>query len=138
MRWLSLVAFLAVTAPSAADDCVTTTLRILYFAPDGPERSLAITENLRPPEEQTAEPAPAPPSPEPPGEGALGGGLPACEPIIRPADDPAARQICADAPTYRQWVCHTDPEGNLVIEDARYAASNALTAPDASHAGAKN
>ena len=137
MRWLSLVALLAVTAPSAADDCVTTTLRILYFAPEGPERSLAITENLRPPDDQqTAEP---PPSPEPPAEGALGGGgIPACEPIIRPADDPAARQICTDAPTYGQWVCHTDPEGNLVIEDVRYAASNALTAPDASHAGAKN
>jgi len=122
MRCLALITLLVMTAlPAAADECVTTSLRMFYFGLDEPDRALAITENLRPPDDDmAAEPAPAPPPPAAPGGGGLAGGIPDCAPIVRPADDAVAKQICAQATTYGLWTCHTDATGNIVIEDVRY------------------
>src|SRR5689334_1433195 len=103
MRWHALILSLVLTSEAAAQSppvagtCVTTALQLIYFGLESAERSLSLTENLRPPEDDmAAEPAPAPPPPAAPG-GGFEGGVPNCEPIIRPIDDPVATQICEDA-----------------------------------------
>jgi hypothetical protein len=143
MRWLALIPLLFLVPGATAQSppegtCVTIFLRLAYFGLEAPERSLALTENLRPPEEETAaEPAPAPPPPAAPGGGGFGGGVPDCEPIVRPAGDPVALQVCEQAPTFGRWTCHLS-ESTIVIEDVRYAVPSPAAAPKQSHGGSKN
>jgi hypothetical protein len=145
MKRLALLALIAAAAsPVVADDCVTTTLNLVYFTADPHENVMGLTDNLgvAPEDDFAGGPAPPPPpSPIPPDDPMIGG-LPDCPPIVRPASDPTARLVCDMAPGLNAWICHTDALGNLVIEDVRYASvpppDPPVAAPqDGGHGGSK-
>jgi hypothetical protein len=107
--------------PALDANCVTDTLRLVYFTAEPNDRSAGIIGNLaEEPDgaapERPPPPAPTRPTPLPP----LGGVPDPCPPIVRPPGDPTAALVCERATVFGAWACVIGEDGSFTIHDMRF------------------